>query len=165
MPELMQRMSGWKNWRLRILLLLCCMGSGCESVYPEVVVVNRTDEHILIKDISFNGCIWSDVIAYEEATSPGRCLPGADRVHFKKLDTYQFCREQVEDGVQPTLCICDTDWQPDTDIDEGEINEIPNWYNYRTLAINKVEYGEFYRFEITLDEIEQDFDVPGPFGH
>ena len=60
--------------------------AGCDLEYPEVVVENQTKDQMLVKYSSFNGCIWSTVLAYGAATSPGRCLPGDDHVHFQKFD-------------------------------------------------------------------------------
>jgi hypothetical protein len=151
------------RWSLAVALLV----GGCELAYPEVVVVNRTNEHVLIKDVSFNGCVWDEVIAFEEATSPGRCLPGNDRIHLKKLDAESYCQEQAEDGTLDDVCTCDTDQDFDSDegIDTDLTNEEPNWFNYQTISVKRVGYGDFHLFEITADDIEQDFTVPGPYGH
>lgn len=149
------------------LLALPLLSGGCDFVYPEVVVVNRTNEHVLIKNVSFNGCVWDQVLAFEDATSPGRCLPGEDRVHFQKFDVEAYCQEQAEDGTLDGVCACEPDADPDPDggIDPGLINEEPNWFNYQTVSIKRVDYGDFHLFEITTDDMEQDFSVPGPYGH
>lgn len=38
----------------------------------------------------------------------------------------------------------------------------PSWC-YESSERN--DYGEFYHFEVTLTGLEQDFSVPGPYGH
>ena len=136
---------------------------GCDSAYPEVVVVNRTDEQILIKNASFSGCVWEGVLAYGDATAPGRCLPGKDRVHFQKMDAGAYCLAQAEDRTIEGICPCDT--AEDAGVDTELIDEEPRWFNYRTLSVKHVDYGDFRIYEITLDDIEQDFSVPGPYGH
>jgi hypothetical protein len=153
-----------------VTVVIAASVSGCDEMYPEVVVVNKTGEHVLLKDISFSGCIWGAVLAFDEATAPQRCLPGNDHIHFKKLDAHSYCAEQVEDGTVDGLCLCnpDTDVTDEDDtpaVDEGLINSEPNWFNYQTLSFHQVEYGDFLRIEITLDNLEQDFSVPGPYGH
>jgi hypothetical protein len=77
------------------------------------------------------------VLAYGEATTSQRCLPGEDRVHFKKLDVTQAAAS------------------PDT---------APTWFNYQTSAEETADYGGFYLLTVTLD-MEQDFSIPGPYGH
>jgi hypothetical protein len=159
------RLAGLLGW-VGLLGGLLVVEAGCESAHPEVIVVNKTNEHILLKDISFNGCSWAGVLAYDEATSPARCLPGKDRVHFQKLDTEAYCQEQTEDGTIEGVCPCDPDSIPDdTGIDSDLKNEEPNWFNYQTVSVKRVDYGDFQVFEITLDDMEQDFSVPGPYGH
>mgnify|MGYP005806496087 CR=1 FL=1 len=148
-------------------LLLTFLHASCDFAYPEVAVVNRTNEHVLIKNLSFNGCVWDQVLAFEDATSPGRCLPGEDRVHFQKFDVEAYCQEQAEDGTLDGVCPCEPDADPDPGdgIDPGLINEEPNWFNYQTVSVKRVDYGDFHLFEITTDDMEQDFSVPGPYGH
>jgi hypothetical protein len=144
----------------------CLLSVSCDLASPEVAVVNMTDEHILLRNVSFNGCRWNTVLAYQESTSPGRCLPGEDRVHVEKFDPKTYCREQVEDGTIDDLCFCDEEDRPGDDpMDPGLINEEPMWFNYQTVSVKRVDYGEFHVFEITLDDLEQDFSVPGPYGH
>lgn len=151
------------------LLTLPFILSACDFAYPEVVVVNRTGKRVFIKNISFNGCVWDQVLGYEQATSLRRCLPGKDRIHFQKFDTESYCREQAKDGTLEGICLCDPDPGPDTDFDSGMdpelINERPNWFNYQTISVQRVDYGDFYIFEITTGDMEQDFSVPGPYGH
>jgi len=118
-------------------VILALASAGCDLAYPEVVVVNRTGAHILLRTPSFNGCVWDVVLADGDATTPGRCLPGEDRVHFQKLDMDQ------EVGTTQTA----------------------TWFNYQTTSTKRVGYGSFHVFEIRLEEIEQDFSTPGPYGH
>jgi hypothetical protein len=133
-------------------VIACFLFSGCDLAYPEVVIVNKTGEDILIKNPSFNGCGWDTVLAYGEATSPGRCLPGADRVRFQKFSAAAYCLEQAEDGEA-------------ADVDPGLKSETPTWFNYQTVSAHHVDYGDFQIFEIKLDEMEQDFSTPSPYGH
>lgn len=148
-------------WLLPLVVL------GCDVRYPEIVVVNRTGEQILLKNVSFNGWVSVKVLALDEATSPGRCLPGEDRIHFQKLDVEAYCIEQIEEGTIDGACLCEPGPDPDPDggVDPGLTNAEPNWFNYQTVSVKSVGYGDFHRFEITLDDMEQDFSVPGPYGH
>ena len=143
-------------------LFLC---AGCDMAYPEIAIVNKTGKRILIKDISFNGCLWSAALAYDETTSPERCLPGEGRVHFKKLDIEAYCREQVENGALDGLCACNKDAATGDFTEDETFTEEPNWFNYQTISIKKADYGDFRIFGITLDAIEQDFAAPSPYGH
>jgi hypothetical protein len=155
-----------RYWHLGASVLVAAALTGCDLSYPEIVVVNQTSDRVLIKNPSFNGCLWSTVLAYGSATSPGRCLPGEDRVHFQKLDAQAYCQEQAADGTLAGICACDGGVAPgDGDIDPGLVNALPTWFNYQTVALEHVEYGQFRIFEIRLDRIEQDFSVPGPYGH
>jgi hypothetical protein len=54
---------------------------------------------------------------------------------------------------------------PDGGVDSGLVNTVPTWFNYQTISTEQVGYGEFRIFAITLDNIEQDFSIPGPYGH
>ena len=135
---------------------------GCDLGYPEVVVVNRMGEHVLIRDPSFGGCVWNAVLGHGDTTVTGRCLPGEDRVHFKKFDAEAYCRDQAEDGTLPGVCPCDGEpGEPDPAL----TNEVPAWFNYQTVSTRRADYGDFVVIEITADDIEQDFSVPGPYGH
>ncbi|MDD5222639.1 MAG: hypothetical protein PHE84_01500 [bacterium] len=139
---------------------------GCDLAYPEVAVVNKTNKYILLKNVSFKGCIWNTVLAYGEATSPQQCLPGEDKVHFQKFDAEEYCQEQVKDGTINGLCQCEgSEGITAPVIDAGLINVNPTWFNYQTISIKHVGYGDFKVYEITLDDIEQDFSTPGPYGH
>ncbi len=145
-------------------LVLCLVAAGCDLAYPEVVVTNRTAETVQFRQVSFSGCAWEDVLAFGDSTSPGRCLPGEDRVHLQRLDAAAYCREQAEDGTVDGLCPCDAS-RGDAQPLEGLTDAEPTWFNYQTVEARTVRYGEFYRFEVTLAELEQDFSVPGPYGH
>ena len=148
--------------------VLCAL-VGCDLAYPEVAVVNKTSQVVVLRDLSFSGCAWSAVLAYGEATSPGRCLPGTDRIHFAKLDAAAYCRAQAQDGTLPGICACDADGGVaagrDGGVDSGLVNPVPTWFNYQTVSMKRVGYGDFRLFEITLDDMEQDFSIPGPYGH
>ena len=121
---------------------LLFLASACDLAYPEVVIENRLGEKIQAKDISWGGCLWSGVLRYGETTSIDRCLPGDDRVRFKKFDagSYEAGKSQDDDHV-------------------------PLWYNYQTATLKRADYGDFSTFVLTVDDWEQDFTVPGPFGH
>jgi hypothetical protein len=138
--------------------------SGCEFAYPEVVVTNDTAETVQIRNISFSGCAWDGVLAFGDSSSPGRCLPGEDRVHFEKLDVAAYCREQAEDGTLDGVCPCGTN-EGDVETMEELTNAEPMWFSYQTASPKHVEYGDFRIFEIRLSDMEQDFSVPGPYGH
>ena len=138
--------------------------AGCEFAYPEVVVTNATGETVQLRNVSFSGCAWDAVLAFGESTSPGRCLPGADRVHFEKLDAAAYCREQAEDGTLEGVCSCRAS-EGDVETMEELNNAEPMWFAYQTVDSRQLEYGDFRVFEIRLSEIEQDFSVPGPYGH
>ncbi|MBN2573215.1 MAG: hypothetical protein JXP73_01500 [Deltaproteobacteria bacterium] len=141
--------------------------SGCDLAYPEVVVVNRTADTMLLRNPSFSGCIWPVVLANGDATSPGRCLPGDDRVHFKRLNAETYCQDEAQDRTLPGVCPCDGGVAPELDAGDvdADVNTQPMWFNYQTVSSKHVGYGGFYLFEITLDDMEQDFSIPGPYGH
>lgn len=146
------------------ILVPCLAMIGCEVAYPEVVVTNAIAETVQVRHVSFNGCAWEGVLAFGEATAPGRCLPGSDRVHFEKLDAAAYCREQAGDGTLDGVCPCG----PQTatpELDEGLLNVEPMWFSYQTTSAKTVRYGGFYHFELTPTGLEQDFSVPGPYGH
>ena len=145
-------------------VLLLATASGCDLAYPEVVVTNDTAETVQLRNVSFSGCAWEGVVAFGDSTSPGRCLPGEDRVHFEKLDAAAYCREQAEDGTLDGVCPCDAS-EGSGETMEGLQNAEPAWFGYQTIEPKEVAYGDFRRFEIRLSEIEQDFSAPGPYGH
>jgi hypothetical protein len=111
---------------------------SCDLVYPEVVVVNKTDEGTLLRNLSFSGCKWDTVLGFGEATSPDRCLPGEDQVHFEKFNAAAYDKLG---------------------------GESPTWFGYQTISKKRVRCGEFHVFEITIGDLEQDFSTPGPYGH
>jgi hypothetical protein len=138
--------------------------AGCDLAYPEVVIRNKTCAQLQIANPSFNGCVWSTVLADGSSTLPGRCLPGEDRVHFESFEVASTC------GVQAGPEAIDQGGAHDGGgagprIDAGKTNRAPTWFNYQTVSVHRVGYGEFHIFEITLDDIEQDFSEPGPYGH
>jgi len=135
--------------------------SGCDLAYPEVVIVNRTADTMLLRNPSFSGCIWNVVLSNGEATSPRRCLPGRDRVHFQRLDAESYCGTRVASCALPGLPSCDGG----AALDGGAADTTPVWFNYQTLSRHEISYGGFYRFEVGPDDMEQDFSIPGPYGH
>lgn len=148
-----------------LVVTTALLSSACEYQYPEVAVVNETDQHILIRNVSFSGCLWDTVLAFGTATSPDRCLPGEDRIHLQKFDAAEYCNEQAQDGTIPGICPCDGGGVPEGGVDPGLVNTEPLWFNYQTKATRHVDYGDFRVFRVRLDELEQDFSVPGPYGH
>lgn len=134
-----------RGTRLAVALgMLVAWTVACDLDYPEVVVVNRISPDIVIRDPGFNGCRWNVTLGYGETTVPKRCLPGEDRVHFKKLDL--------------------GDWAEGLAEADAETPE-PMWFNYQTITVRKADVGDFRVFEVTADDMEQDFSVPGPYGH
>ena len=136
--------------------------TSCERFQPEVIVVNKTSEHVLIRNPCFNGCVWDIVLAYGEATSPRRCLDGPGKVHFQKFDAFEYCRAQKKDGTIDSLCSCDIAHSP---VDSGLINTTPFFFNYQTISTIDAEGGGCITIELKLNDMEQDFSVPGPYGH
>lgn len=144
-----------------LLAGLSALNAGCDLAYPEVIVVNDTSPEVLLRKVSFNGCLWEGVLAYGEATSPGRCLAGEDRVHFEKLDARAYAREQATEGM------LDDCGYPGCEPVPSEERPDPEsiWFAYRSTSTLSAEWGGLHRIEIRLDAIEQDFAVPGPYGH
>jgi len=131
--------------RSRLWLLAIGGLLGCDLRYPEVVVVNRIDTAVVIRNPSFNGCRWEATLNYGDATVPRRCLPGRDQVHFQKLDLDQFAEQRM---------------------DPEEATTGPLWFNYQTVAQWTVDAGDFRVIEVQGgDALEQDFSIPGPYGH
>lgn len=150
------------SWR-RVLpgaAALFCL--GCEAVEPYVVIVNRTAEHVLIANLTYNGTIWNTVLAFGESSAPLSCMTGTGQVHFRKYDAYSYCRDQVQYGLIDSLCMCDSAW---ISVDTSVISATPIWYNYRTIEKHTTGYNDFLIVEITLEGMEQDFSAPGPYGH
>jgi hypothetical protein len=159
----------WPACLLLTILLCFCSQLACSSVYPEIVVVNETNDFISLKNVSFSGCLWSEVLKMGDTTTVGQCLPGDDRIHFQKFDAAEYCRAQAEDATIPGICPCN---EADAGVAAapgankfGLVNDLPFWFNYQTQSVKHARYGEFHRFVITLDDFEQDFSVPGPYGH
>jgi hypothetical protein len=136
--------------------------SGCQMAEPEAVVINKIAPHILISDPSFNGTVWNTVLRYGDATSPRRCMRGDGQVHFKKFDAYNYCRRQSAYGLIDSICMCDSSWRSD---DTDVIGSEPLFFNYQTITATDATYGSFHVIELTLDNMEQDFSAPGPYGH
>ena len=133
-----------------IVMLLLGTGLACS---------NQPQERLLSAQES------AVVLAYGEATAVGRCLPGEDRVHFQKLDAAAYggklAQADTADGASPGDA-----GSPDADLpDAGQGNQVPLWFNYQTISARRVDYGDFQIFEINLGDMEQDFSVPGPYGH
>ena len=145
------------------LALLTC--TNCDLAYPEVVIVNRTADIMLLRNPSFSGCVWNVVLAIDDATSPKRCLPGDDRVHFQRLDAEAYCRDRIGNCTLPSVIPCDGGIALDGGAAQEAPSSEPTWFNYQTISSKHVAYGSFYRFEVTLDDMEQDFSIPGPYGH
>lgn len=126
------------------LLALGLPAPGCDLDYPEVVVVNRIAADVVMRDPGFNGCRWNVTLNFGDSTVPKPCLPGNDRVHFQKLDLRKYA-----DGLAAA----------------GDDGPQPLWFNYQTVSVKKVGDGDFRVFEVTADDLEQDFSIPGPYGH
>ena len=142
--------------------LLAAFMVSCQIMEPEIVVVNNIAPDVMVRDPSFGGTVWNTVLAYGQATSPRRCLSGGHRVHFKKIGMFEYCRDQARYGQIDSLCMCDSSWaSSDTDI----IDSTPLWFNYQTISSREAGCGDLIVFELTASDMEQDFSVPGPYGH
>ena len=89
----------------------------------------------------------------QEKKSLGESLVEAGVITAEQLKQAKIQEKQTGHRLQKVL------------VDTGLINEEPNWFNYQTISVKKVDYGGFQVFEITLGDMEQDFSVPGPYGH
>jgi len=135
----------WKRGlRLAVLAGLAVVAAGCDLAYPEVVVTNDIAPGIILRNPSWNGCVWNVVLDYGEATVPKRCLPGEGRVHFAKLDLGRWAAGLAESGEDA----------PET-----------MWFNYQTATVRGAGAGDFRVLTVTADDLEQDFSIPGPYGH
>ena len=56
---------------MKRVLAIATLAAGCDYAYPEVVVVNETTETVQLRNLSFNGCAWEELLAYGEFTSLG----------------------------------------------------------------------------------------------
>lgn len=144
------------------LLVAASLTGACDLAYPEVVVINRLGEDVLLRNVRFQGCVWEGVLADGDATTPARCLPGEDRVHFEKLDAAAYAREAAEDGAIDGVCPCTV---PADESDDAPPSAGPTWFPYQTAAVHHVDYGELRVVEVSADDLEQDFSAPGPYGH
>lgn len=126
------------------LLGLLALLAACDADYPEVVVTNRIAADVVIRDPSFSGCRWNVTLNFGDHTIPKHCLPGTDKVHFQKLDLAKYSLDLGAAGQ---------------DIPE------PVWFNYETVSEKTVDEGDFRVFEVNADDLEQDFSIPGPYGH
>ncbi len=135
---------------------------SCQFQDPEVIIINKTSPEIMLRNTSYNGIIWNTVLNFKDATSPRRCLTGKGHVHFQKMDVHDYCRHQTEYGLLDSVCWCDTTASiKDSDVIGAE----PIWFNYRTISRQEAGFNDLIIFEITLDDIEQDFSISGPYGH
>jgi hypothetical protein len=117
-----------------LLFLFSCF---CMFSEPEVAIINRIAPEVLVQNPSFNGTVWNTVLRYGESTSLRRCMRGEGSVHFKKLDTYSFCRNQSR-TVSSTASACAIRHGfPDTDI----IDQTPIWFNYKTISTTDADRG------------------------
>ena len=132
-------------WRVGLRIFAGGLLVACDLQYPEVVVVNRIAPEVVIRNPSFNGCRWGAMLNYGDATVPKRCLPGRDKVHFQKLDLGNLSQAQA---------------------DSGEAFGGPTWFNYQTVAEWTLDAGDFRVLEVAGGAaLEQDFSIPGPYGH
>jgi len=126
-------------------LLAGGLPAACDVDYPEVVVVNRIAADVVIRNPSFNGCRWNVTLNYGDATAPRRCLPGRDKVHFQKLDLGMVFQQWEDTQGEPSALL---------------------WFNYQTVAEWSVDAGDFRVIDVTGGAaLEQDFSIPGPYGH
>lgn len=149
------------NSSVRLSLASCCcaLASGCELLQPEVVVVNALAEPAQICCLSIRGCFWPEILAAGDSTAPQRCLPGSDRVHFKRFDAQSYLNKVLEDYAEEP-----ENFEP-VDDRVGFRLPTPLWYAYQTSTVFEIDYGGFYLLKVETDSIEQDFSVPGPYGH
>lgn len=133
--------------------------AACELMQPEVVVQNDLPEPAQICCVSVSGCYWPEILAPGQATSPQRCLPGSDRVHFKRFDAQSYLNKVLEDFEEEP-----ENFEPVADR-VGFRLPTPLWFNYQTVESFDLEYGSFALMRIEAGSIEQDFSAPGPYGH
>lgn len=145
---------------MSLLVLFTSISVSCEEIEPEIIIVNEIGNQVLVKDISFNGCLWTSVLAYGETTSPKQCMSGPGRIRFQRFDVEEYCKIQAEQGYIDSICYCD-----DPIEDPTLINNIPLWFRYQTIKTRTAKLGHFHIFILTDEDQEQDFSAPGPFGH
>ena len=155
------RTVGLAPFGIGIGLLCAVVMSGCQASYPEVVITNRVDDQIVLRDISYRGCLWPVTLQYGESTSPARCLPGHDRIHFKKHD---ICAKGRDLPAGQLLHDCSALPFEEVAADSADESAPPTWYPYQSDVEYRADYGEFHLIEITT-AIQQDFSAAGPVGH
>ena len=143
-------------------LVVAGLLSGCDLADPEVVVVNMTAENILLKNVSFRGALWEGVVEYGESSPVARCLPGRDRVHFQKLVLTKECDDSMAEDADVETGDLYSEFTAD---DSLPSSGAPNWFNYQSVTVVEVRSGDYRVLEIRLDDMEQDFTTPGPYGH
>ncbi len=142
-----------------VALLAAAILAGCELLNPEVVVRNDLGAPVQIRELSFNGCVWPVLLAPGESTSPCACPPGVERVRFKRFDAQAYVNEILE------VIARGGHGYPRSDDRVGVRLPTPLWFSYRTRSPFALGYGDFQVLRVLPDEIEEDFDVPGPYGH
>ena len=136
------------------LAVVSILSAACDAANPQEVVVNKLDKAVLVRDVGFNGCAREEVLTYGEAATPGRSLPGKDRIHFKRFNARSYCREQAADGTITGVCSCtDGEQTVGGEMDPGLINETPLWFNYQTVLVKHVNYGQFHVFELHSEDL------------
>ena len=139
--------------------------AACDAAYPEVVIVNDIGPGISVKSVGYNGCKWDEILEYGEASKPHKCLPGEGAITFEKLGPLT-CYE----GADRYKFKCFEEWEVSgasvsEDVADDLLDARTMWFNYVTTSQKSVDYGEFHVFTITARDMEQDFSVPGPYGH
>jgi len=142
--------------RLAACLALALALAACEA---EVVIENGLEAPVEIRELSFNGCLWPVLLAPGERTSPCSCPPGADRVHFKRFDAQAFVSGVLEEVARGSRAY------PPSGDRLGVKLPAPLWFAYRTREPVELEPGALQVLRVTPGQIEQDFEVPGPYGH
>ena len=135
---------------------LCGLGAlGCDVAYSEVALRNATEAPLILRHLSFVGCLWEQTLEYGGTTAPHACPPGQGRVHFEKLDTRtpSGWRGGADDDAAARARTAD------------ESAPVPVWFPYQTRSTYELGYGEFRVLSVTSDDLEQDFEAPAPFGH
>jgi len=129
---------------------------------PEVVIINRIAPEVLVRNPCINGTIWETVLKYDEASTVSTCMSGKGKVHFQSIDFYYFCREHAKFSRIDSICMCDSSWLSE---DTAMFDIRPLWFNYQSISVNEISNGDFQVIELTLDDMEPDYSVPGPYGH
>ena len=140
-----------------VLMLVSCMFRE-----PEVVIINRIAPEVLVRNPTINGTIWETVLKYDEASTVSACMAGSGNVHFQSIDFYYFCREHASHSRIDSICMCDTSWLSE---DTAMFDIRPLWFNYQSISVNEIRNGDFLVIQLTLNDMEPDYSVPGPYGH